>query len=339
MNVFIRVDSSFEIGTGHVMRCLTLAHRLEKQGNTIAFICRSAEGDCIDFIIQQGYHVFKLPTNDGSLWTYVSEQWEKDAKETIEILRKNSVEKLIIDHYSIDIKWENKVRPFTKKIMVIDDLANREHDCDILLDQNYYLNMDNRYKGLVPSTTRLLLGPRYALLREEFIEAKKISKTYDGKIERLFIFFGGSDPTNETEKILNSIMPLIEKYNFEVDVVVGNSNQNKKRIKDISFKHKNINFYCQINNIAEIMAKADLAIGAGGATIWERVFLGLPSIVISIAKNQVEVAKAVANKGAIIYLGFSNEVNGKQVLNILELLNKDSDILTRMRESCFNLIS
>ncbi|MFJ7732312.1 UDP-2,4-diacetamido-2,4,6-trideoxy-beta-L-altropyranose hydrolase [Lysinibacillus sp. NPDC097231] len=339
MNVFIRVDASFEIGTGHVMRCLTLAHRLEKEGNTIAFICRSAEGDCIDLIEQQGFHVFKLPINEGSLWTYVSEQWEIDAKETIDIIRKNSVEKLIIDHYSIDIKWELMVQPFTKKIMVIDDLANREHDCDILLDQNFYINMDNRYKGLVPSSTRMLLGPRYALLREEFIEAKKNLKTFNSKIERLFIFFGGSDPTNETEKILYSIMPLIEKYNFEVDVVVGNSNQNKKRIKDISFTHKNINFYCQINNIAEIMAKADLAIGAGGATTWERVFLGLPSIVIAVAKNQVEVAKAVANKGAIIYLGVSNEVNGKQVLNNLELLYRDSDELSRIRKSCINLIS
>ena len=339
MNTFIRVDASIEIGTGHVIRCLTLAHRLKKEGKQVAFICRGAEGDCIELIEKQGFHVYKLKSILGSLWTYVADYWERDVKETIDVLKQHEVEKLIIDHYSIDIKWEQATRPFTKEIIIIDDLANRKHDCDTLLDQNFYLNMETRYKGLVSSTTNLLLGPTHALLREEFIEAKKNLKAFSGKLERLFIFFGGSDPTNETEKILYSIMPLIEKYNFEVDVVVGNSNQNKKRIKDISLTNKNINFYCQINNIAELMAKADIAIGAGGATTWERVFLGLPSIVIAVAMNQVEVAKAVANTGAIIYLGVSNEVNGNQVLENLELLYRDSAELSRIRKSCFNLIS
>lgn len=115
MNVLMRVDASYEIGTGHVMRCLTLAHRLEKEGNTIAFICRRAKGDCIDLIEQQGFHVYKLPICEGSLWKYISKRWEVDAKETIEILRGSSVDKLIIDHYSIDFKWEKLMRQYTKK--------------------------------------------------------------------------------------------------------------------------------------------------------------------------------------------------------------------------------
>ncbi|WP_445479405.1 UDP-2,4-diacetamido-2,4,6-trideoxy-beta-L-altropyranose hydrolase [Lysinibacillus irui] len=339
MDTFIRVDASVEIGTGHVMRCLTLAHRLKKAEKYVAFICRDAEGQCIKLIEQQGFEVFILPNSGGSLWDFISNYWEKDAQETINILKKYNVERLIIDHYSIDIKWEKLVRPFVNEIMVIDDLANRKHDCDILLDQNFYLDMDTRYEGLVPSSTKMLLGPSYALLRDEFIEAKKYIKPFNGRVERLFIFFGGSDPTNETERVLKVIIPILEKYDLNVDVVVGDSNLNKKQIKELVLAYDRIHYHCQINNIAELMAKADLAIGAAGATIWERAFLGLPSIVIAVAKNQVEVAKAVSSTGAIIYLGVSNEVIYNQVLINIDLLYNDSAELGHMRKCCENLIS
>lgn len=339
MVVIIRVDASFEIGTGHVMRCLTLAQRLTKEGKSVAFICRAAEMDCIQLIEKQGFYVYKLPTCEGSLWTYVANYWETDAKETVTILRQHHVDQLIIDHYSIDRKWEQVVRPFTKEIMVIDDLANRPHDCDILLDQNYYINMETRYENLVPLTTTLLLGPTHALLREEFMEARKYIKPFNEKVERLFIFFGGSDPTNETEKVLSSIMHIIKSYNLEVDVVVGNSNPKKERIKEIALTCNSIHYHCQINNIAELMAKADLAIGAGGATTWERAFLRLPSIVIAVSENQIEVAKAVAKIGAIIYLGVSNEVSSKQIVTVLEQLCKNSTELVELKQSCSNLIA
>ncbi|MGE7695961.1 UDP-2,4-diacetamido-2,4,6-trideoxy-beta-L-altropyranose hydrolase [Lysinibacillus sp. NPDC094177] len=339
MNVFIRVDASIEMGTGHVMRCLTLAHRLEKEGKNIAFICRRAEGDCIDLLGQQGFYVYKLPINKGSLWTYVSEQWEKDAEETIEILRQHYVEMLIIDHYSIDFKWELAIRPFTKEIMIIDDLANRQHDCDILLDQNFYLNMDSRYDGLVPSTAKLLLGPTNALLREEFIEAKKYIKSFKGKIERLFVFFGGSDPTNETEKVLLAIKPIIDHYNLVVDVVVGNSNPNKLKIKRLCNEIEKAHYHCQVNNIAELMTHADLAIGAGGATTWERIFLQLPTIVIAVAENQIEIAKATHQKGVCIYLGLWNEVFIKDIQNAIGEMLNSSIIINKMISNMENFFT
>lgn len=286
MDTFIRVDASVEIGTGHVMRCLTLAHRLKKDGQQVAFICRGAEGECITLIEQQGFVVYTLPPCYGSLWNFVTEYWEKDAYETIEILKQYNVKKLIIDHYSIDVKWEHLVRPFVKNIMVIDDLANRKHDCDLLLDQNFYSDMETRYEGLVPSSAKMLLGPSHALLRDEFIEAKKHIKPFNGKVERIFIFFGGSDPTNETEKVLLAIKSIIEQYKLVVDVVVGNSNPNKLKIKQLCDGIENTHYYCQVSNIAELMAQADLAIGGGGATTWERILMKLPSLVIIIAENQ-----------------------------------------------------
>lgn len=330
MDTFIRVDASVEIGTGHVMRCLTLAHRLKKDGKQVTFICRGAKGECITLIEQQGFIVFTLPSCNCSLWNFVSKYWKKDAYETIEILKQYNVEKLIIDHYSIDIKWEQLVRPFVKSIMVIDDLANRNHDCDILLDQNFYLDMDTRYDGLVPSSAKMLLGPSHALLRDEFSQAKKHIKPFNGKVERLLIFFGGSDPTNETEKVLLAIKSIIEQYKLVVDVVVGKSNPNKLKIKQICDEIQNTYYHCQVNNIAELMAQADLAIGAGGVTTWERIFLKLPSIIIAVADNQNEISKATHYKGVCIYLGIYNEISTKDIRNALLRTIHSNNLINNM---------
>ncbi|WEA39921.1 UDP-2,4-diacetamido-2,4,6-trideoxy-beta-L-altropyranose hydrolase [Lysinibacillus fusiformis] len=330
MDTIIRVDASVEIGTGHVMRCLTLAHKLKKDGQQVAFICRGAMGECITLIEQQGFVVYNLPPCDGSLWNFVAEYWEKDAYETIEILKQYAVKKLIIDHYSIDIKWEQLVRPFVKSIMVIDDLANRNHDCDILLDQNFYLDMDTRYNGLVPSSTKMLLGPSHALLRDEFIEARNHIKPFNGRVERLFIFFGGSDPTNETEKVLLAIKSIIDQYKIVVDVVVGNSNPNKLKIKQLCDEIENTHYHCQVNNIAELMAQADLAIGGGGSTTWERIFLKLPTLVIAVAENQVEIAKATHIKGACIYLGLSKKILINDIQNSVDKTLKSNMTIYNM---------
>jgi len=334
MNIFIRVDASIEIGTGHVMRCLTLASQLKKEGKNVFFICRRADGDCSPLIKEKGFKIIHLPSIRGSLWKYIEEHWRLDAEQSIDILKKYHVHQLIIDHYSIDKKWEQLVRAYTDEIMVIDDLANRPHDCDILLDQNFYLNMESRYEYLVPKHTSLLLGPRYALLRDEFIEAKSNIKPFKKKIERLFIFFGGSDPTNETEKVLHAIIPLMKRYNIQVDVVVGNLNPKRLYIEQICKNIQGANYYCQINNISELMVNADLAIGAGGVATWERVYLELPTIVIAVAENQIEVASALATTNSIIYLGESHSLNEKDIQKTVEYIFERPHELQKMCQSC-----
>lgn len=337
MEIFIRTDSSIEIGTGHVMRCLTLANKERCSGNQVSFISRKTKGDSINFIRENGFRVFELPFIEESLWRYTEVNWEIDAEQTIEIIKPFKVDKLIVDHYSIDEKWESKMRNFTKEIFVIDDLANRPHNCDILLDQNFYLNMSSRYNGLVSEGTKLLLGPKYALLRDEFLIARKQLKTFNGKIERLFIFFGGSDPTNETEKVVRAIAPLINKYEIKADVIVGTSNPNKETIKRLCDEYENFTYHYQINNVAELMVKADLAFGAGGVTTWERAYLNLPSIVISVAENQVEVANALKEKGVIYYLGLSKEVDESIITKALQKVIMDGSFLNKIKSNCTQL--
>lgn len=315
MVIVFRVDSSQQIGSGHVMRCLTLAERFRsKRKAEVIFLMRDLDGNLIDLVKKQEYKVNVLPrsAHDYDLSGY--EAWltvpqELDAEQSISCLSgMGIVDLLVVDSYAIDILWENKLRPYSKKIMAIDDLANRRHDCDILLDQNLYEDMDTRYKYLGPGNCKLYLGPKYALLRKEFYAAKKSMKNRTGKLNNILVFFGGVDATNETSKTLKALMMLNNKE-LEINVVVGDANPHKEEVKQLCRYSDKWHYYCQVNNMAELMAEADLAIGAGGTATWERCFLGLPAIVIAVADNQIEGCEVLAKHNVIKYLGFHKDVD------------------------------
>ena len=198
MNVVIRVDSSSAIGSGHLMRCLTLAEQLRKDKNAeVHFISRDLAGNMHGKVTDAGFMLHVLPAHpfDNSLdgydaWLTVTQKI--DAAETKDILQVfGKVDRLVVDNYALDIAWEQEMRPFVDEIFVIDDLANREHDCDILLDQNFYLAKENRYIGLVPEGCNLLLGPHYALLREDFYEARKHLRHRNSKLQNIVVFYRG----------------------------------------------------------------------------------------------------------------------------------------------------
>jgi len=343
------VDASVNIGTGHVMRCLTLAEELKDNGAELLFICRELPGHMADVIRKQGFAVDLLPlpekqekipgdeSSPNAKWQGV--HWEQDAEQTHRVLENKKWNWLVIDHYGIDERWERNQRDTVDKILVIDDLANRIHDCDVLLDQNLYESMRKRYDGLLPDKCRLLLGPEYSMLRKEFFEARgKIKQNKKiGRVSRVLVFFGGSDPTGETEKVLQAIL-LLDHSEIIFDVVVGNSNANKHIIESKCADMQNVNFYCQIENISELMLKADLAIGAAGSASWERCFLGLPSIIVITADNQKEVAEKTTKEQAVINLGTSINVCVDDFLNLLERLIRHPDELQAMSENSFRLM-
>ncbi|HHU52398.1 MAG TPA: UDP-2,4-diacetamido-2,4,6-trideoxy-beta-L-altropyranose hydrolase [Firmicutes bacterium] len=371
MKVFIRADASTQIGTGHVMRCLTLAGDLKLLGMEVSFISRVLPGDLCDYVESKGFKVYRLNTvenRDGDYWEWLTENWLEDARKTQEILLKQVTDRaditninineersglnktftdpadttnissriaaelfsaagssskaglslnLVVDSYALDSKWEKYQRPYVGKLMVLDDLADRPHDCDLLLDQNYYRNMDRRYEGLVSSACKMLLGPQYALLRPEFHQAKKDLRKRDGKIRRILVFFGGSDPTNETKKALEAIQ-LLNRPEIAVDVVVGATNPHQEEIKKLCSEMPNTTYHCQVENMAELMAAADLAIGAGGTATWERLYLELPTIAIAVAENQVETLEALGEVGMVWYLGKNNGMPLKSLVNKLK---------------------
>ena len=334
--VFIRADASSLIGSGHVMRCLTLAQRLRKEQNAkVIFIMRNLSGNLIDVVRKQRFAVFVLPPADEDykldgygLWLTVP--MEVDAQQTIEVLQHylqehdcDVADRLIVDSYALDEQWERMLRPYCREIMVIDDLANRRHDCDILLDQNFYLNKDVRYVGLVPEHCKMLLGPEHALLREEFYEAKKHFRKRDGTIKNILVFYGGSDLTNETEKAIEALVQLHDEgYNFTADIIIGVSNSRREKIEKICSKYNFLHYYCQVSNMAEFMNKADLMLGAGGSTTWERLYMELPALVTAVAENQIQGCEDCSQAGIIEYLGINDDV---RVDTILEALHKKLD--------------
>jgi UDP-2,4-diacetamido-2,4,6-trideoxy-beta-L-altropyranose hydrolase len=324
MQIIIRADSSLTIGSGHLMRCLTLANFLRATGSRIVFICRNFPGNVVNFVREQGFSVlmFELGKQDIT--------WQEDARATAEMMAKLDFKPdwLIVDHYSLDACWENTLRPYIGRIMVIDDLANRRHDCDLLLDANYG-QTSSRYRKLVLPATKLLLGPEYALLREEFSNVSNRVRNCGG-VRHIQVFFGGSDPTGETSKVVDALANLKKRQFFYVEVIVGAANPLAEDVRQQCEMLKDFGFACQVSNMAERMMEADLAIGAGGSTLWERCYLGLPSIVISVAENQIEASKALAKVGAIDYLGFHATVDSARVGTAVEHLVANPHLLNKM---------
>jgi len=337
MRIAIRVDASSQIGTGHFMRCLALSYVLKQQGAEIRFISRHIPVHLRDKLASKGYEFAHINCpSDGttgklahSLWLGTSQV--KDAAETTRILCPQSWDWLIVDHYALDAEWESTMRSDVGRIMVIDDLADRFHDCDLLLDQNLCEGFECRYDGLVPDDCVRLLGPRYALLRPEFDEKRKTIRHRDGRVRRILVFFGGSDLTNETAKALEAIR-LLKRFDITVDVVVGASNLREDLIRKICHGMPNINFHLQVENMAELMSVADLFIGASGATTWERCILGLPSLVLVVADNQREVAEAMGASGSLLNLGWHANVTSGDILEALRMILAYPNCLVYMSE-------
>jgi UDP-2,4-diacetamido-2,4,6-trideoxy-beta-L-altropyranose hydrolase len=215
---------------------------------------------------------------------WLSTSQEEDAFATLQALEGRVWRWMIVDHYALDYRWEQMIRPMVGGIMVIDDLADRIHECDLLLDQNYYSDMASRYWGKVSPDCRLLLGPRYALLREEFRQIHTQVKPRTIEVKRVLVFFGGMDEGNYTALALDALA-AIARPDVQVDVVIGAMHPAKEEIEEVCARHE-FGCHIQIKNIAALMAAADMSIGAGGGAIWERCCLGLPTIAFCVAENQ-----------------------------------------------------
>lgn len=314
MKILFRVDASLIIGTGHVMRCLTLAKALAATGTECHFACREHPGNLIDFIRQQGFEVTALPmpkdrqpTGDEAEVSALAHSawlgcdWASDAAQTKVGAGGTANDWLVVDHYALDASWESAMREVAKRIMVIDDLADRQHDCDVLLDQNYYRDMQTRYDGKVPPDCRNLLGPRYALLRDEFREWRAQVKPRSGEVKRILMFFGGIDAGNFTGLAIKALSAL-GINGVEVDVVIGAQHPQRAEIEQACVT-QGYACHVQTSRMAELMVAADLAIGAGGSATWERCCLGLPALSICIAENQRKQIADAAEAG-LLYAPF-----------------------------------
>jgi UDP-2,4-diacetamido-2,4,6-trideoxy-beta-L-altropyranose hydrolase len=299
--VIIRTDASTTIGSGHVMRCLTIAKKLDQSGFRVRFWMMDVPGNLIHYIQSQGFANLQAP---------------------------DYADLYIVDHYGIDKTWERDHRRYTKHMMVIDDLANREHACDVLLDPNIVPVFQTRYNGLVPEHCKQLLGPQYLIMRDEFIAARQNLRVRSGQVDRLMIFMGGTDPTLETLKVLKALGTAETRFK-DIDVVVGDGNAHKEEIRS-TCETRGYHYHCQINYMAQLMQQADFLIGAGGSTAWERCYVGLPSSSTMVAQNQVAGTVYASQLGAVWNLGWHADVTTRTYAEFMDTLPWQATVLKEL---------
>jgi len=346
VKIVIRTDASVQIGTGHLMRCLTLAKTLQDRGAKVWFISRELKGNLFRIIREAGIDLVGLPPAskiNGELagsshahWLEVP--WEQDSDETLKATHGiGGISWLVVDHYGLDKQWESKLRPHVEKLFVIDDLADRPHDCDILLDQNLHEGMEGRYSALLPEKCHQLLGPNFALLRPEFLTTRKSLRKRDGSIKRILIFYGAFDPTNETAKALEALKRL-SVPSIAVDVIVGQANPRQESIKATCQTLPNVSLHCQVTNMGYLMDRADLALGSGGTVTWERCCLGLPALVTTVASNQEDLALSCAKKGVLFLLGKSSDVSVSAIETALRTFLRSPESLISFSQKGMDLV-
>lgn len=320
MRAVFRVDASLLIGTGHVMRCLTLADELSDQGAECYFISKSHPGNLIELIRSRGYFVYALPechkgnqdvsTLYDTVHPVAHGHWlggaqADDANACLPILFNLRPDWLIVDHYSLDFRWETVVKPYCRRLMVVDDLADRRHECDLLLDQTYSRKAED-YRPLVPANCRLLCGSQYALLRPEFAAMRPYSlqRRKEPQLRKLLITMGGVDKDNVTSEILKALRSCPLPNDCQITVVMGVIApwlvEIERLVREMPWSGQ---VKVGVRDMAQLMADSDLAIGAAGATSWERCSLGLPTIMTALADNQRSIAQALSKAGAAQLVG------------------------------------
>lgn len=342
MNVAFRTDATSQIGTGHFMRCLTLADGLKQRGAHIRFVSRGLPEHLRDMLSAKGIEFtlleneeLELPVGELAHSHWLGASQAQDAQATIQALADISWDWLVVDHYALDAHWEKVLRASANKIMVIDDIADRQHDCDVLLDQNFYADMHTRYVEKVPTHCQQLLGPRYALLRDEFRKLRELVKPRTGNVKNILVFFGGVDADNYTGLAIEALPGLA--VDIQINVVIGAQHPNRLQIEEACAQRGYV-CHVQTTRIAELMANADLAIGAAGSASWERCYLGTPSILVTLAENQVGIAKGLDWIGASVYLGSKETVSPQGILNSVKKLIEAPYEVKTISEKAYELV-
>lgn len=338
--IAIRTDSSPMIGGGHVARCLTLAHILRRHNYKITFVSRCLLDNHKSLIESYDYSLKMLsyPMRDveqnyesrtqssNSTLAYEEGAWEEDSIQTLSLFAPNSLEWLILDNYKLGDQWQSKSRLVAKNIMVIDDRINLKCDCDLYLNQSIVSDKLKIEIGEFPVSCRSMIGPAFALLASNYAILRRKIQPRSGKINRIVVSFGLGDDRGLTEIILNVLLSLGLEL-CSIDVILGGGNTNKDVIYKAAASHENINIYEYLNDLSEIYSVADVVIGSGGISTWERCCLGVPAIVISIAENQELMSTQLDQLGVIKYLGRSVDLTIPLITQkISEIIKNDLSI-------------
>ncbi len=311
MRVLIRADASPAIGSGHIARCLTLASILRKQGGHVAFASRILPGHRLDSLAAEGFETFALPDSypDEDPQQVIESMlpWQADIAALAQALESHpAFDWIIVDHYGLDHHWQTAARRWAPRIAAVDDLATRTYSVDLLLNQNLS-GTPKAYASLLAPGCQKLLGPSFAMLRDEFccpaIEIKSQAK-------RVLVNFGGFDGAMQT---YHAMLAMADLHELEVDFVAGADNPAWAQMQALAASRPNWRLHRFVGDFYRLMTEADLFVGAGGGTSWERAALGLPTICIAVSNNQQANGEVMAISGAHVYLGTREQVSVEQL--------------------------
>lgn len=309
MRVVFRADSSVKIGTGHLKRCLTLARALNAAGWECFFVCRELPGHIADTVCQLG-HTLKMlrkPRGNATHHNFISENysdwlgvsWFEDAKETTQVLKCVSPDLLVLDHYGLDVNWETFIQNTVQNLVVIDDLANRSHQCQLFVDPNLG-RRSSHYASLLPINCKKLIGEDFAILGAEFrkFRDESLMRRLENKLSRILVSMGGIDNLNLTSQVIETLSQSSLPQTVKIDVILGRASPFSNEVRRVASNSPfEIKLSVDVDNMAQMMSLSDMSIGAVGGTAWERLCLGLPSIAVIQAVNQEFNAKSLERAG------------------------------------------
>lgn len=302
LTVLARTDASESRGTGHLMRCLNLAGELQVGGATVTFACAPTDPAAERMVRERGFALVQLnvPPQAAS-----SETETVDSDLTMAAVTRRNFDWAIVDHYSLGAKWERRIRGICRWVAAVDDLADRSHDCDVLIDQSLRSDGGAAYDSLLSPGCERLIGPRYALLGPSFRAARAALQQSNRK--GILVAFGGSDPLAMTAPVLRALLHASDGK-ISIDVAVGSMQRAAAEIDALAARAPGVRVHHAMRDIAGLMAHARVYVGAGGTTSWERCCLALPGVVVSTAPNQEASCRALDDAGSHVYLGDAKSV-------------------------------
>jgi len=340
--VVFRVDSGNHIGIGHVMRCLTLAEKL-KYKFQVHFVTKNHLG----FLHKPIAEHFSLKILEGGVQGPLSakerssyENWlgqspEDDLLYTNQYIKEiGGADLFIVDHYSLDASYEKNIH--ATFLMVIDDLMNREHFCDLIFDQNITARAEGYHALMKKREILYLMGPKFALLRSEFQALRQAvdKEQFNCPVQNVVVFFGGADEQGHTLNLARSLKPdHLKKYNFTF--VQSSTHPDFSSLQDLQKNHPEIRIQGFVEDFAQLMLSADLFIGAGGTTSWERASLGVASALVAVAENQVGNCVELQKTNNIYYLGKAEEMDSSKWDSFFREIVPDTSLWYRCRKNSF----
>lgn len=324
--LLIRADGSSQIGTGHVMRGLALAQAWRRSGGQVVFASAETTPALTARVTQEGFALVALPAPRGSL---------ADANQTLEQARALGAGWVVADGYTFGTAWQQAVHGHEARLLVVDDYGHADHyHARYVLNPN--LEADAGTYRSRSADARLLLGPKYALLREEFGRAAPRTRVAGSTVPRVLVTLGGSDPENVTAKVVAALHGLA---GIETIVVVGGSNPHLAKLEAaVRGSVAAIHLTTNVRDMPALMAEADLAIAAGGSTVWELCSVGLPMLLLVLAENQTSVASALDRAGAAVNLGHHRQVSAGSLANAVRDLIAQPERLADMGRRARRLV-